>query len=85
MPFRFRRSLRLAPGLRINLAKKGASISVGGRGFTRNFSRRGVRTTVGLPGTGLSYSTPRRTGGSWLGGLIVAVVLLALAIRLLGW
>lgn len=57
MGFRFRRSLRLAPGLRINLSKSGASLSVGGRGATVNFGPRGTRLTVGLPGTGLSYST----------------------------
>ncbi len=62
MSFRFRRSLRLAPGLRINLAKHGASLSLGGRGLTANFGRRGARTTVGLPGSGLSApSTARLT------------------------
>jgi Protein of unknown function (DUF4236) len=83
MPFRYRRSLRLAPGLRVNLSKTGASVSVGGRGFTRNISRRGVRTTVGLPG-GPSYSTARRTDGSWLGGLIVIALLIALVVHLMG-
>lgn len=57
MGFRFRRSIRIFPGLRINLGKRGASLSVGGHGATVNLSARGTRTTVGLPGTGLSYST----------------------------
>ena len=56
MPLRFRRSIRLARGLRINLSKTGASLSVGRRGATMNFGKRGVKTTVGLPGSGLSYS-----------------------------
>jgi hypothetical protein len=56
MPFRFRKSLRLAPGLRVNLSKGGASVSVGGKGFTLNLGKRGARTTVGIPGTGVSYS-----------------------------
>jgi len=56
MGFRFRRSIRLLPGLRVNLGKKGASLSVGGRGATLNWSAKGTRTTVGLPGTGLSYT-----------------------------
>ena len=59
MGFRFRRSARLGP-LRFNFAKGGlSSISVGGRGASFNVpvSRRGgARTTVGLPGTGLSWS-----------------------------
>jgi Protein of unknown function (DUF4236) len=49
---KFRRRLRLFPGLWINLSKKGTSVSAGGRGFTVN--SRG-RTTLSLPGTGLSY------------------------------
>jgi hypothetical protein len=67
MGFRFRRSARLGP-LRFNFAKGGlSSISVGGRGASFNIpvSRSGgPRTTVGLPGTGLSWSvehTPDRS------------------------
>lgn len=56
MGFRFRRSVRLLPGIRLNFGLRGISTSVGGRGFTLNFSKRGVRSTVGLPGTGISYS-----------------------------
>ena len=66
MGFRLRRSARLGP-LRFNFAKGGlSSISVGGRGASFNIpvSRSGgARTTVGLPGTGLSWSvehTPDR-------------------------
>ncbi len=57
MGFRFRRSIRLLPGVKINLGKKGASLSLGGRGATVNFSAKGRRTTLGIPGTGISYST----------------------------
>ena len=32
MPFRFRRSLRIAPGVRLNIGTGGISTSVGGRG-----------------------------------------------------
>ena len=32
MPFRFRRSVRLAPGIRLNVGKSGVSISVDVRG-----------------------------------------------------
>lgn len=59
MGFRFRRSARLGP-VRFNFAKGGlSSISVGRRGDSFNIpvSRSGgARTTVGLPGTGLSWS-----------------------------
>lgn len=56
MGFRFRDSLRIAPGIRQNLGKRGASLSIGGRGATVNVGKDGVRTTVGIPGTGISYS-----------------------------
>ena len=66
MGFRFRRSTRLGP-LRFNFAKGGlSSISVGGRGASFNIPVNrsgGPRSTVGLPGTGLSWSvehTPDR-------------------------
>jgi hypothetical protein len=66
MGFRFRRSARLGP-LRFNFAKGGlSSISVGGRGASFNIPvtrSGGPRSTVGLPGTGLSWSvehTPDR-------------------------
>jgi hypothetical protein len=55
--FRFRRSIRLFPGVRINLGKRSASVSVGVRGAHVTFGGpQGTRTTVGLPGTGLSYT-----------------------------
>ena len=59
MGFRFRRSTRLGP-LRFNFAKGGlSSISVGGRGASFNIPVNrsgGPRSTVGVPGTGLSWS-----------------------------
>ena len=56
--FRFRRSVRILPGIRINLGKRSASVSVGVRGAHVTFGGpRGTRTTVGLPGTGLSYTS----------------------------
>jgi hypothetical protein len=57
MGLRFRKNIRLLPGVRLNLSKSGASMSLGGRGLTYNIGRKGTRATVGLPGTGLSHST----------------------------
>lgn len=59
--FRFRRSVKIAPGVRLNLSDSGSSVSVGGRGATVNFSKRGTRTTLGIPGTGLSYTSTSRS------------------------
>src|SRR5260221_9515468 len=60
--FRFRPSLHLAPAIRINLSKTGASLSLGRRGATLNFSRWGTKATAGPLGTGLSYSTMLKLG-----------------------
>lgn len=64
MGFRFRQSIRLFPGVRLNFSKTGTSVSIGGKGATTNISNRGVRNTVSLPGTGLSYSTFTPSGKS---------------------
>lgn len=57
MGFRFRKSIKLFPGFRINLSKKGvSSVSIGQRGATLNVGEHGSRATVGIPGTGISYS-----------------------------
>lgn len=86
MGFRFRRSVRLLPGVRLNLGTRGISTSLGGRGATLNLGRRGARATLGIPGTGLSYSTrlsgagpaPQQpaTGGSIRGWIAIGVMLL---------
>src|SRR5437879_2047050 len=67
MGFRFRRSFKLIPGIRINLSKTGVSTSLGTRGAWFTIGPRGTRATVGLPGTGISYteqSSAPRLGGT---------------------
>jgi hypothetical protein len=54
--FRFRRPIKLARGLKVNLSQNGTPVSVVGHGLTENFSRRGIRQTLGLPGSGQSHS-----------------------------
>ena len=54
MGFRFRKSIKIAPGLWLNISKRGQSLSIGGRGATTNISKRGIRQTFGIPVTGLS-------------------------------
>jgi hypothetical protein len=56
MGFRFRRSVKLFPGLRLNFGKRGISASIGVRGAHVTYGPTGTRTTVGLPGSGLSYT-----------------------------
>jgi hypothetical protein len=54
--FRLWRRVRIAPGLTVNLSKRGASVSAGVRGAHVTVGRRGVRKTVGIPGTGMFLS-----------------------------
>ncbi|PMR73738.1 DUF4236 domain-containing protein [Billgrantia endophytica] len=51
MVFRFQRRITLAPGLRLNLSKRGLGLSVGPRGASISVGPRGVHGHVGLPGT----------------------------------
>ena len=56
MGLRFHRRIKILPGVRLNLGRKGASVSVGRPGFWRTWHSSGTRrTTVGLPGTGVSW------------------------------
>lgn len=57
MGFKFRKRIKIAPGIHINIGKTGVSASVGKRGATVNLSENGAKATLGVPGTGLSYST----------------------------
>src|SRR4051812_4783227 len=61
MGLRFRRSVRLFPGVRLNFSHSGVSTSVGVRGASITLGARGVYGNVGIPGSGLSYRT--RLGG----------------------
>jgi len=88
MGFRYRSSFRLARGLRVNLSKSGASLTVGRPGATLNLGRRGTRATVGLPGTGLSWSERIRPGrggrGAPIVGWLIAIVAVAAIVVALG-
>ena len=54
MPLRFRRTIKIAPGVKLNLSKGGVSTTVGTKNLHFNFGKRGVKRTVSIPGTGLS-------------------------------
>jgi hypothetical protein len=55
MAFRFRRSVSIFPGVRLNLGMRGVSVSGGVRGANVTLGRDGLYGNVGVPGTGLSY------------------------------
>jgi hypothetical protein len=57
-------SIRIAPGIRMNLGLRSLSVSASVRGLKYTTGTRGRRVTVGLPGTGLFWTSnlPRGTG-----------------------
>ena len=62
MGFRYRKSINLGGGFRVNLSKSGVGYSFGGKGY--RYTKKaggGTRTTTSIPGTGLSYV--HETGG----------------------
>jgi Protein of unknown function (DUF4236) len=52
MPFRFNRRIAIVPGLRVNLGKRGVSLTEGVPGAHVTLGTRGGRTSLGIPGTG---------------------------------
>lgn len=64
MGLRFRKSITLCKGVKLNFGKTGMSVTTGVRGFhnTYNFGTGRTTTSVGIPGTGISYVTT--SGGS---------------------
>lgn len=60
MGLRFRKSIKIVPGVRLNIGSKSAGISVGGKGLRYSVNTNGrSTTTIGIPGSGLSYSTSK--------------------------
>jgi hypothetical protein len=85
MGFRFRKRIKILPGVWFNLSKSGISTSIGGKGLTINLRKGKTMTTASLPGTGLSYRTtstskpddpaPSQAMPIWILLLIMVVVI----------
>ena len=87
MGFRFRKRIKIIPGLWFNLSKSGISTSVGGKGLTVNIKDGHTKTTASIPGTGISYSetstsshTDPASASSAESGLGLLLALLALLV-----
>lgn len=93
MGFRFRKSVSLFPGVRLNIGKKGLGISAGVKGARVGVGSKGAYTSVGIPGTGISsvnyvgkgkkQETPvkQKAKGSALLGLLFFVSLVVVFIQ----
>jgi hypothetical protein len=85
MGLRFRKSIKLTPGLRLNVGKRSVGMSVGKRGARYSINSRGQQTrSVGIPGSGLSYRTTKtvRRGSARHGAWSTVLALVVLAVLL---
>jgi hypothetical protein len=55
MGLQFRKRVKFAKGMYLNLSQSGVSMSVGTKGARMTIGRKGVTESFGIPGTGLSY------------------------------
>ena len=57
MGVRFRKSFKIAPGVKLNVGKKSSSVTFGGKGLHYTINSKGKRTaSVGIPGSGIYYT-----------------------------
>lgn len=95
MGFNFRKSIKIANGVKLNIGKKSAGVSVGGKYAGVSFNTRsGARVRASVPGTGVSYTkslknsskgsgTKKRTGSTIL--MIVTIVIAILFVLYNNW
>nr|DAX89274.1 MAG TPA: Protein of unknown function (DUF4236) [Caudoviricetes sp.] len=63
MGTRFRKSIKLGSGVKLNVGKTGLSLSAGTKGARVTMNSKGrVTGTVGVPGTGVSYTSTLGSG-----------------------
>ena len=63
MGIRFRKSIKIMPGVRVNVSKSGFSTTVGAKGASINIGKKGVYANAGIPGTGV-FMREKIVGGS---------------------
>lgn len=95
MAIKFRKRIKIAPGIKLNLTSKGvSSVSLGGKGIALNSGgKKGAKLTTSIPGTGLSKthqlssveanSSPQQANASDIGfGGLLLFCLLGLVVYL---
>ena len=53
MGIRFRKRIKILPGVNLNLSKSGISTTIGVKGASVNIGKNGVYGNAGIPGTGI--------------------------------
>ena len=62
MAWSYRKRVRIAPGVHLNLSRRGVSTTIGVRGASVNFGKKGTYVNTGIPGTGF-YNRQKISGG----------------------
>lgn len=100
MAIKFRKKIKIAPGIKLNITSKGiSSVSLGGKGVTLNAgSKKGTTLTTSIPGSGLSHtqqlsnksstnapeSQNTSTGIGMVGLLVIGVIALVILLAVFG-
>ena len=63
MAWKFRKRIKIAPGLTINVSRSGVSTTIGSKGASVNIGKNGTYLNTGIPGTGI-YDRQRIGGGT---------------------
>lgn len=53
MAWRYRKRLKIIPGVHLNLSKSGVSATIGVRGMSVTYGNKGTYANIGIPGTGI--------------------------------
>ena len=101
MAWNFRKSIKIAPGFKINIGKRGTSMTMGPKGAKVTFGSNGTYVSSGLPGTGILYRkkiSSTNSGGNYYSsninepsiltiiiGIIIVVVCVVLFFSSFGW
>lgn len=65
MGLRFRKSVTLCKGVKLNFGKTGMSVTLGSKGYHKTINTNGnVTTSVGIPGTGIYYTDTKKMGAN---------------------
>lgn len=77
MAWNYRKRIKIAPGIHLNLSKGGVSTSIGPKGAKVTFGKNGTYLNQGIPGTGL-YSREKLSSGNKSSNSGCAMVLLVI-------
>ena len=63
MAWKYRKRIKIAPGVTINVSRSGVSTTIGTKGASVNIGKNGTYLNTGIPGTGI-YDRQRIGGGT---------------------